>query len=148
MTNLNTIKIKSINNGAIPSKQTTLASAYDCYANEQTYIEPNQTVLIPLGFALNLPEHIHAKLYIRSSLALKSQLMLANGVGVIDSDYRNEVKAIIYNNSNKPITINKGDRVVQIEFTTREVFNLTEIQELDSYSKSNRTGGFGSTGTN
>lgn len=143
---MNTIKIKSINQGIIPSKQTTLASAYDCYANEQIFLYPKETELVPLGFALNMPEHIHAKLYIRSSLALKKHLLLGNGVGVIDSDYRHEVKAIIVNNSAYPVTINKGDRIAQIEFTTREDFNIQEVNELDSYIKSNRTGGFGSTG--
>jgi dUTP pyrophosphatase len=80
----------------------------------------------------------------RSGLAVKSGINLANGIGVIDSDYRGEICVGLYNSSKVPFTVNRGDRIAQLMFMPVYVANLIEAQTLDETARG--AGGFGSTG--
>jgi len=127
-----------------PEYKTSGAAAFDLYVREETVIPPKEVVLVPLNIALQLPENHWALLSARSSLH-KMGLMLANGIGVGDYDYRgdgDEYKAALWNYTDSLVTLNKGDRVVQMIIMTRDkVF----FEEKSNFVSKDR-GGFGSTG--
>lgn len=148
------VKIKLLEGGKMPTKGTPYAAAYDCYASQT--VEVGYTpVLIGLGFAIELPEGYHAEIVPRSSTGLKTNLRQPNCVGIIDSDYRGEVK-VIY--ELKPLlgvnrdafypykgfTVLKGDRIAQMLVKKNEDVELVEVDELSETERG--SGGFGSTG--
>ena len=103
-------------------------------------------VLIPTGLIFDIPISCSVRLYARSGLSTKQGLNLINSVGIIDADYIEEVFIPIYNNSLKKIKIYNGDRITQAEMVFNNRAILQYIQDKP-ISKSNRNGGFGSTGT-
>jgi dUTP pyrophosphatase len=106
-------------------------------------VHPDETIGIPLGFKSQFDSAYVMLLFIRSSAGL-SGLMLANLVGVIDSDYRGELIALLYNRTQNHIKINHGDRIVQgLMFPLHQVL-ITEESVSDS---ARGAGGFGSTGS-
>ena len=132
-------------------RQTKDSEGYDIVSTRDIMIHPNQAVKIPTGFYLKSCDNLFSLLFIRSSLGAKG-LILLNGVGVIDSDYRGEIICFVKNLSNKQINIRQGDRVAQLLFFERKEVNLTKDpkenegdQEKD-YKDVTRKGGFGSTG--
>lgn len=142
------IKIKKLNeNCIIPRYMTEGAAAMDVYAclEAPVTVQPGQRELIPTGFAIGVPSGYAAILCARSGLAFKSGISLANGIGVIDSDYRGEVKAAIINNSDTPFTVEKGMRIAQMMIMPVATALLEEADELDQTLRGE--GGFGSTGT-
>jgi dUTP pyrophosphatase len=109
-------------------------------------IPPRYRVLIPTGMIFNIDKEHHVKIWARSGLAVKKGLAMANGVGIIDSDYTEEIFVPMINNSDEELVIRHGDRVAQGEM----IFNgsqasFTYIQERPG-QKGDRNGGFGSTG--
>ncbi len=102
-------------------------------------------VKIPLGVAFAIPPGWVGKLYARSSMGSKG-LVIPNGVGVIDSDYRGEVSALYLNLSGEDFVVRDGDRVAQIIFERLEVVALQPVESLDETARG--AGGFGSTGVN
>ena len=128
----------------LPEYKTSGAAAFDLNVREEIVIPSKKVVLVPLNIALQLPENHWALLSARSSLH-KMGLMLANGIGVGDYDYRgngDEYKAALWNYTDSPVTLSKGDRVVQMIIMTRE---QVVFEEKDKFSTEDR-GGFGSTG--
>jgi dUTP pyrophosphatase len=100
--------------------------------------------VIPLGFRATVPVGVEAQIRARSGTALKLGLILANGPGTIDPDYVGEWGVLVLNASSEPITIRHGDRIAQLVLARFEVLDFipgTVVQTTD------RTGGFGSTGT-
>jgi dUTP pyrophosphatase len=102
-------------------------------------------VLIPTGMIFDIPQNHSVKIYARSGLSLKRGLALANGVGVVDSDYVEEVFVPIINNSDEEICIKHGDRIAQGELVLVRQAEISYINERPQ-QKSDRNGGFGSTG--
>ena len=101
--------------------------------------------LIPAGFAIALPSPEYVALvFARSGLASKKGIAMANGVGVIDSDYRGPLMAAIINQSDEPYTIQPGDRICQLMIVPVVQPTITVVNELDETARG--TGGFGSTG--
>ena len=129
----------------IPKHQTKQSAGADLYAAETVTIESGQVRLVGTGFSLPELGYIAAyhdlvfMLCNRSSLAFKKQLMICNGVGVIDQDYKDEIKAMFINMSDKPQTINKGERIAQL-VPMRYVSCLFDVEDNE------RNGGIGSTG--
>ncbi len=108
----------------------------------QLIIKPHETILVPLGWKCEFdPQHV-MKLYVRSSFGLKG-LMLANGVGIIDSDYRGEIKACLYNRNSSYLVIDHGVRIVQAVLVA---YSKAVIWEKNVTSTDRGEGGFGSTG--
>lgn len=105
-------------------------------------IDPNEVVMVSLGFKCEFNNDHVLKIYIRSSTSL-SGLMLANGVGIIDADYRGELYACLYNRSISPVTILHGQRIVQGVILP---ISKPIINEKIDLAVTSRTGGFGSTG--
>jgi dUTP pyrophosphatase len=108
-------------------------------------IQPGERAMIPTGISIALESaNVVAILAASSGLAVKSGINLANGIGVIDSDYRGEVCVGLYNSSKVPFTVQRGDRIAQLMFMPVYTANLIEAESLDETARG--AGGFGSTG--
>lgn len=138
------VKIELVEDGIMPEMQTKGAACFDCYARTDVAVKANAPVIIPLGFKLQIPDGYHAKLFLRSSMGVKSSLRIANSVGIIDSDYRGEVGLIAEAKSNNYHYVHKGDRIAQIMFEKNVETKLTQVDKVDTTERN--TGGFGSTG--
>jgi len=112
---------------------------------ESIQIHPDTRVLVPTGLIFDIPDNHVLKLYIRSSTALKRGLLLANGTGIIDSDYVNETYIMLYNITDSVIAINDGERLAQGKLEKNIKYSLTEVDKAPE-QKTDRVGGLGSTG--
>lgn len=106
--------------------------------------EKGDRIMVPTGLALMIPDTHCVRVYNRSGNAIKKGFQLCNSVGIIDSDYRDEVMILLYNSGINTF-INHGDRIAQLELSRVECPNLVEVNEL-SEAGTERKGGFGSTG--
>ena len=113
--------------------------------DEPVTIAPRQIVSLPTGIAIALPSADYVALvFARSGLGIKHGVALANGVGVIDSDYRGEIRVGLVNQSDVPYTIQPGDRVAQLAVMPVVQAQLERVETLDETERG--AGGFGSTG--
>ena len=131
----------------VPAYATTGSAAADLCAvlDEPLTVQPMERVLVPTGLAIELPgAHSVALVYARSGLSIKHGLCMANGVGVIDSDYRGELRVPMVNLSNEPYTIQPGERVAQLCIAPAWQAAFTPADELTDTARG--AGGFGSTG--
>lgn len=108
-------------------------------------IRPNERVMVPTGLKFNIPTGYSVRIHARSGLSLKSALVLANQEGVVDSDYVDPTYIVLVNNSSTILTIFHGDRLAQAEMMPDIAYSVLETV-IEPTVKSNRTGGFGSTG--
>ena len=142
----NTIEIKKLNEKAtIPTYGSEFAAGADLYAliDDEITINPKESLMVPTGLAIAIPNEYVGLIYARSSLATKKGLAPANKVGVIDADYRGEIKVCLYNHSNSPQKISPNERIAQIVFTP---FLQAKFVIKDTLSDTKRgDGGFGST---
>ena len=142
------VRIKKLKeNAGIPAYQTPGAAACDLTAaiDGPLTVQPGERALIPTGIAIDFGgEDLAALIFARSGLAVKHGIALSNGVGVIDSDYRGEIKVGIVNQGAEAFTVNPGDRIAQMGFfpVARAEFEVTE--ELNETERGD--GGFGHTG--
>ncbi len=140
--------IKKRENAVLPKKMTEGSAGWDlfaCIENEIT-IKPKELIKIPTGIAIALPnKDMVGLIFARSGMATKNGISLANGVGVIDSDYRGEIIIGLSNISNKEYTIKPSDRIAQMVImpVINANFNLCDKLENTARGK----GGFGSTGS-
>lgn len=145
---MTTVKFMKLDKNAIvPSYGTPFAAGADLYALPcgDVTINPNETVLIHTGIAMQLPDGYAGMIFARSGIATKRGLAPANKVGVVDSDYRGEIMVAIHNHSNSVQTIASGERVAQLVIMPYITAEFIESENLDDTERS--TGGFGSTGT-
>ena len=143
---LEELKIKKLDEKAIiPTYGTEYSAGADLYAllDEDLEIKPGETVMIGTGLAMAIPTGYAGLIYARSSLGSKKGLAPANKVGVVDSDYRGEIKVPLFNQSKETQIITKNERIAQIIFTPYLKVNFQETDELDDTTRG--TGGFGST---
>ncbi|MBR2499950.1 MAG: dUTP diphosphatase [Clostridia bacterium] len=130
-----------------PKYQTEGSAGMDLSAaiDEDILIKKGETVLVPTGIAIALPDNSSvAYIYARSGLSIKHGVMLANGVGVIDSDYRGEIKVGLINLGKEDYVIKKGDRIAQMVFAPVLIAETVQVEELPDTDRG--AGGFGSTG--
>ena len=113
--------------------------------NGRVQVNPNERVLIPTGLIFDIPRGYSVRLYPRSSLALKQGLTLANNVGIIDWDYVEPVFAMIVNISGDVKYVNHNERICQGEIFKDQPCILEEVKDRPQ-TKTDREGGFGSTG--
>lgn len=142
------VNVKKLNPKAVlPTYGSEFAAGADLYAciDGEITIAPHQTVLIPTGLAIELPVGYAGLIYARSGLASKKGLAPANKVGVVDCDYRGEVKVALLNHSEVPQTVSAGERVAQLVIAPYLTVDFTEADELSDTVRG--AGGFGSTGT-
>lgn len=144
---MSTIHVKKLSpNAILPTYGTNEAAGADLYAClEQTVtIAPGETFWVPTGIALEVPKGCAGLIYARSSLGVKRGLAPANKVGVIDSDYRGEIRVVLLNHSNQAQTVAPGERIAQIIITPVLTPAYEEVAELTDTARGE--GGFGSTG--
>ena len=131
----------------LPCYATAGAAAMDlsaCLPDGQVTLAPGERKLVPTGVAMSIPPLHVGLLFARSGLAAKKGLTLANAVGVIDSDYRGEIKVAMIHLGQEPVTIRHGDRIAQMSILPIVQAVPTQVGELDDTLRS--AGGFGSTG--
>jgi len=142
------VKIKLVNPSAsLPVKATEGSAAYDLrvWPDEPVTLEVGEIKALPTGIAIEPEDANTAALVLgRSGLGTKHGITLANSVGLIDSDYRGELRVSLINRGSEPFTVNPGDRVAQLMFVPVMPTVLTEAEELGDTQRG--TGGFGSTG--
>lgn len=142
------VNIKKLNDKAIvPSYGSEYAAGADLYAcvEGDVEIKPHTTAVIPTGIAIELPVGYAGLIYARSGLATKKGLAPANKVGVVDCDYRGEVKVALHNHSEIPQTISSGERIAQLVITPYLTAQFVVADELSQTVRG--AGGFGSTGS-
>ena len=143
-----TVKYKLLDPRAkAPAYATAGAAAADLCAllDEPLTLAPGQRTMIPTGLAIELPDaQCVALLYARSGLAIKHGLTLPNCVGVIDSDYRGEVRVGLITLGTEPYTIQPGERIAQL--CIAPVWQAAFVQAEDLSDTDRGAGGFGSTG--
>jgi|TARA_B100001093_G_scaffold512824_1_gene583425 dUTP pyrophosphatase len=130
----------------LPSYKTSGSSGMDLMAfiKSPISIAPKTSALIPTGLTMAFPQEYEVQIRPRSGLAAKNNISVLNTPGTIDSDYRGEIKVIIYNHGSENFEINNDDRIAQMILTP--VIKM-ELQETDELPESIRgEGGFGSTG--
>ncbi len=130
----------------LPQYMTSGSSGMDLFAaiDEPVTIQPKDFDIIPLGIKIALPEGFEAQIRPRSGLAAKHGIGLLNSPGTIDSDYRGEIKVILFNFSNKPFVINRGDRIAQMVISQVVKATLLEENQLEDTERGDK--GFGHTG--
>ena len=142
------VKYKKLRDLAIvPSYQSEHAAGMDLYsANESLIsIDPGEIVLIPLGFAMALPDNYEAQVRPRSGLGSKHGVTLPNSPGTIDADYRGEVSVPLINHGKEPFVIETNMRIAQMIIAPVVQATFEVVDELDETSRG--SGGFGSTGS-
>ena len=141
------VNIKKLDARAVtPSYGSEYAAGADLYAwtEGEVVIPPHSTAVIPTGIAVELPIGFAGLIYARSGLATKKGLAPANKVGVVDCDYRGEVKVALHNHSDAEQTVSAGERIAQFVITPYLTAEFTEADELSRTVRG--AGGFGSTG--
>ena len=141
------ILIKKTNRKVITPKYKTEGSSgvdLSAFLDKEVVIKPNSSELIPTGLQVAIPEEFEIQIRPRSGLAAKESIGVLNSPGTIDSDYRGELKIILFNHGNKDFIINNGDRIAQMVLVP--ILKM-EFEEVDSLPETIRgQGGFGSTG--
>ena len=143
------IPIKRLRGNAVfPTYATAQSAGADLYAclDAPVEIAPQETKMIPLGFAMAIPAGWVGLTFARSGLASKRDLAPANKVGVIDADYRGEWFIPLHNHGERPRTVEPGERVAQLVLVPCMTAAFFEVEDLDETERG--AGGFGSTGTN
>ena len=132
--------------GKEPLYGSDLASGADIKANisEDIQIGPGESVIVPTGIRLQIPEGYEGQIRPRSGLALKHSVTVLNSPGTIDSDYRGELKVILINNAKSTYTVHSNDRIAQLVFSP--VIQAEFIQKKELTASDRGRNGFGSTG--
>ena len=141
------ILIKKTNRKVITPKYKTEGSSgvdLSAFLDKEVVIKPNSSELIPTGLQVAIPEELEIQIRPRSGLAAKESIGVLNSPGTIDSDYRGELKIILFNHGKEDFIINNGDRIAQMVLVP--ILKM-EFEEVDSLPDTVRgQGGFGSTG--
>ena len=151
------VEIKAFREGAvIPMKATQGAAGYDLCAcmpdnSNGLMIHPGNSLIVPTGLNVNIPEGYEIQIRPRSGLAAKHGVTVLNTPGTIDCDYTGdgedfELKVILFNHNRMPFAINHGDRIAQMVVAKLAAHELVEVEEFNKQVKTNRKGGLGSTG--
>ena len=151
------VEIKAFREGAvIPKKATEGAAGYDLCAcipdfSNGMMIHPGNSLIVPTGLNVNIPEGYEIQIRPRSGLAAKHGITVLNTPGTIDCDYSGdgedfELKVILFNNNRMPFSINDGDRIAQMVVAKLAEHDLVEVEEFNQTANKSRKGGLGSTG--
>jgi dUTP pyrophosphatase len=140
-----------VETATLPRRATPRAAGYDLYASEATTVPPSRVeangavaagrAAVATGIAMAIPDGLYGRVAPRSGLAFRNGIDV--GAGVVDGDFRDEVRVLLFNFSAEPLEVAAGDRIAQIVFERMAAPDLVETDTLD---ETERTGGFGSTG--
>ena len=130
----------------IPSYATPGSAGVDLRVaiTEDVIIHPGETLLVPCGFCMSIPQGYEGQIRSRSGLSLKSGIIVTNSPGTIDSDYRGEIMLILSNISKEPFKIERGMRMAQLVICAVNQVEFVEVESLDDSNRS--VNGLGSTG--
>ncbi len=142
--NINITKLTAT--AKLPERGSDYAAGYDLFANvnEEVSIAPHETKMIGTGLAMEIPEGYFGGVFARSGLSAKEGLRPANCVGVVDSDYRGEVKVALHNDGEVPRIITPAEKIAQLVVVPFLTVDFSEVSELTDTARGE--GGFGSTG--
>ena len=129
----------------LPAYATAGAAGFDLASSVDMTVQPVEVTLVPTGLVIEVPEGHFLGVFARSSTPLKRGLMVANGVGVVDSDYcgpKDEIKIEVFNFTGAPVVVRRGDRLAQGIFMP---YVRADWKELTEIARPTR-GGFGATG--
>lgn len=140
------VKVINKSNNPLPKYSTAQSAGMDlrAFVTESIILGALDRSLIPTGLYIEIPEGYEAQVRPRSGLAIKYGVTVLNSPGTIDADYRGEICVELINLSNKPYTIESGERIAQLVFNKCEQAELVEVEELSETERGN--GGFGHTG--
>lgn len=141
------IKVKRLTDTAeLPKHGSEYAAGYDLYADnqERVAIMPHETKMIGTGLAMCFPINYFGAIFARSGLASKHGMRPANCVGVIDADYRGEIKVALHNDSEEVYYLDPGERIAQLVLMPFEEMYFDVVEDLEDTTRG--VGGFGSTG--
>jgi dUTP pyrophosphatase len=139
-------QLKNAEGLPVPHYQTEHSAGVDLYAavDDEVALEAGTWKLIPTGISVAIPEGYEGQVRPRSGLALKHGIGMLNAPGTIDADYRGEIGIILFNFSERPFTIRRGDRIAQMVFSK---LARVILETADALSETKRgAGGFGHTG--
>ena len=130
----------------LPSYKTVGSSGMDLMAltDKPITILPKKSYLVPTGISVAMPKNYEIQIRPRSGLAAKNNISVLNTPGTIDSDYRGEIKIILFNHGSDEFLINNGDRIAQIVLMPIHKIDFEEVDNLPDTVRGE--GGFGSTG--
>ena len=130
----------------LPAYKTDGASGMDLMAfiDNSISLKPKTSTLVPTGLSVAFSKNYEIQIRPRSGLAARDNISVLNTPGTIDSDYRGEIKVIIFNHGNNDFIINNGDRIAQMILTPVEKMEFEETKDLPETLRGE--GGFGSTG--
>src|SRR5210317_263460 len=131
-----------VQDATIPTRGSSGAVGYDLYSIDEVVVSPSQRALVGTGVVVILPMNVYGRVAPRSGLAVKHGIQV--GAGVVDPDYRGEIKVVIFNQGDRDFVIKKGDRIAQLVLERCETPDVREIESLDETDRG--SGGFGSTG--
>ena len=141
------VLVKKLNSKVkLPSYKTEGSSGMDliAFVDKPIKIKPNNSALIPTGLSIAIPEDFEVQIRPRSGLAAKSNISVLNTPGTIDSDYRGELKVILFNHGNKNFVVKNNERIAQMVLTPTFKIDFEEVDNLPDTVRG--SGGFGSTG--
>ena len=130
----------------LPSYKTNGASGMDlmAYIDKSIELRPGESCLVPTGLSVAFPKEYEIQIRPRSGLAAKNNISVLNTPGTIDSDYRGEIKVILFNHGDKEFTVNNNDRIAQMILMPILKMNFETVEALPETIRG--SGGFGSTG--
>ena len=133
-------------NVEMPEYKTSGSSGVDLMANlnEKITLKSGESCIVPTGLSIYIPKDCEVQIRPRSGLAAKSQIPVLDTPGTIDSDYRGELKIILFNHGKNEFIINNKDRIAQMVLIPILKFDFQEVDDLDNSERG--SGGFGSTG--
>lgn len=140
------INVKKLSPTAkIPTVATGHAAGYDLYADEQIRIAGRGgRVAVKTGLAFEIDPDFYVEIQERSGFSMKTPLI--KKAGIIDPDYRGEIKVVLQNDSDFPVDIEKGTKIVQFTVHRRENVNFIEVEEFETEATERGEKGFGSSG--
>lgn len=141
------LRFLKLRDGArLPMYATQGASALDLASPDWVVVPPGETLLVPMGWAVAIPEG-HGGLLLSRSGHSKVRVRLANSVGLIDADYRSEVGVMLENGSDRPFDVAPGDRIAQLAIVEMPKVTPVWVGSMPAL-ETDRDGGWGSTGGN
>lgn len=131
---------------SLPAYATAESAGMDLLSAEaeDVTIDPGKRAMLATGIAIQLPGGFEAQVRPRSGLAAKHGITVLNSPGTIDADYRGEIKVILVNLGDQPVTLARGERIAQMVVAPVTRISLNEVKTLNNSARG--TGGFGSTG--
>jgi dUTP pyrophosphatase len=138
------IKVVNKSQNPLPKYQTDGSACVDLFSNEEVLISPNSSATIGTGLYIQLPTLYELQIRSRSGMAAKNNVFVLNAPGIVDEDFRGEVRVILFNAGESAYSVKIGDRIAQAAICPVFKMRFTEVENIHETERG--SGGFGSTG--